>query len=66
MSKRELIVNELDRLPEQDLDWLIGYLHAIHGTQCDAAGRQRAAGVEAARNWFASEEAAAWVELGET
>jgi len=29
MSKRELIVRELDQIPDQDLDKLLAFLHAL-------------------------------------
>ena len=37
IGKRDLIVQELDRLPEQDLDRLLAFLHSLSETHAEAA-----------------------------
>ena len=54
MSKRELIVRELDGLPEQDLDRLLGFLHSIKEDHAESA---------LSKDWLTPEEDAAWASL---
>ena len=63
MSKRELIVRELDRLPEQDLDRLLGFLHSLKEAHAEAAVPTLAAESALAEDWLAPEEDAAWAAL---
>jgi len=63
MSKRELIVRELDRMPDQDLDKLLGFLHLLRETHAEAAVPTLAAESALAKDWLAPEEDAAWSSL---
>lgn len=63
MSKRDLIVQELDRLPEQDLDRLMAFLHALSETHAEAAVPQIAAESSLAKDWLTPEQDAAWANL---
>lgn len=57
MSKRELIVRELDQVPERDLDRLLAVLRSLK----DA--RAAAAMPALAKDWPSPEEDAAWANL---
>lgn len=63
MSKRELIVRELDRIPDQDLDKLLGFLHSLKEAHAEAAVPTLAAESALAKDWLAPEEDAAWASL---
>jgi hypothetical protein len=63
MSKRELIVRELDRLPEQDLDRLLAFLSALKEPHTDAVLPMLAAESALAKDWLTPEEDAAWANL---
>ena len=63
MSKRELIVRELDRLPEQDLDRLLAFLSALKEAHTDAVLPMLAAESALAKDWRTPEEDAAWANL---
>ena len=63
MSKRELIVRELDRLPEQDLDDLLRFLISLRESKIDAAIPMLASESALAKDWLTPEEDAAWARL---
>jgi hypothetical protein len=63
MSKLELIVRELDRLPEQDLDKLLAFVRSLKEAHTETAIPTLAAESALAKDWLAPEEDAAWVNL---
>ncbi len=63
MSKRELIVHVVERLPEQDLDKLLAFLRSITEWYADAAVPVMAAESLLAKDWLTPEEDAAWASL---
>jgi hypothetical protein len=63
MSKREFIVQELDGLPERDLDKLLGFLHSLKESHLEAAVPALAAESALAKDWLTPEEDAAWASL---
>jgi hypothetical protein len=63
MSKRELIVQELERLPEQDLDRLLAFLHALRDASVENSVTTLAAESALAKDWLSPEEDAAWANL---
>jgi hypothetical protein len=63
MSKRELIVQELDHVAEQDLDKLIEFLQTLRDMRPQAAIRTPAAESSLAKDWLTPEEDAAWANL---
>jgi hypothetical protein len=63
MSKRELILRELDHIAESDLDKLLTFARALtegHGN--DAMPRIAAEGA-LAKDWLTAEEDSAWADL---
>jgi hypothetical protein len=63
MSKRELISQELNRLPEQDLDQLLAFLRVLKETHADAEMPALAAESALAKDWLTPEEDEAWANL---
>jgi hypothetical protein len=62
MSKRELIVRELDHIREQDLDKLLAYLRSLKEHAEDTMPAL-AAQSSLAKEWLTPEEDAAWASL---
>ena len=63
MSKREFIAQELERLPEQDLDRLMAFLRSLADAHAEAAVPVAAAESSLAKDWLTPEEDAAWASL---
>jgi len=63
MSKRELIVSELDCIPEQDLDKLLAFLRSLKETHAESRVPALAAESSLAKDWLTPEEDAAWASL---
>ena len=63
MSKREIMVRELNRLPERDLDRLLAFLRAINEHKADSAMPMLAAEASLAEDWLSPEEDSAWADL---
>jgi hypothetical protein len=61
MSKRELIVRQLNDAAEQDLDQLIEFLRTLKESR--AAILTPAAESSLAKDWLTPEEDAAWANL---
>lgn len=63
MSKRELIAQELDRLPDQDLDKLLVFLRSLHEAHSERTVPVLGAESALAKDWLTPEEDAAWRDL---
>ena len=63
MSKRELISQELNNLPEQDLDQLLAFLRVLKETHADGEMPALAAESALAKDWLTPEEDEAWANL---
>jgi hypothetical protein len=63
MSKRELISQELNNLPEQDLDQLLAFLRVLKETHADSEMPTLAAESALAKDWLTPEEDEAWANL---
>jgi len=63
MSTREVIARELERLPEQDLDKLLGFLRSLKDAHAENAVPMLAAESSLAKDWLIPEEDAAWANL---
>jgi hypothetical protein len=63
MSKKELIVRELDHVPEQDLEKLLAFLRALRETHADSEMSAFAAESSLIKDWLSPEEDAAWAGL---
>jgi hypothetical protein len=63
VSTRERIVRELDDLPEQDLDKLLGFLVSLKQSNIETVMPALAAESALAKDWLSPEEDAAWADL---
>lgn len=63
MSKKELIVRELDRVPEQDLEKLLVFLRTLTEGHTDSEMPAFAAESSLSKDWMTPEEDAAWASL---
>ena len=63
ISKRELIADELRRLPEQDLDKLLAFMRSLKESHAEQAVPTLAAESSLAKDWLTAEEDAAWANL---
>lgn len=63
MSTREVIARELEGLPEQDLDKLLGFLRSLKEAHAENAVPTLAAESALAKDWLTPEEDAAWASL---
>ena len=63
MSKKELIVHELEDVPEKDLDTLLQLLRCIKSRGAERADPALLAESSLAKEWLSPEEEAAWADL---
>ena len=63
MSKRELIAQELEHIPEQDLDKLLAFVRLLADAHAEAAVPAMAAESLLAKDWLSPEEDTAWASL---
>ena len=63
MSTREVIVHELERLPEQDLGKLLAFLRSLKEAHAENAAPTLAAESALAKDWLTPEEDEAWANL---
>ena len=63
MSTREVIVHELERLPEQDLGKLLAFLRSLKEAHAENAVPTLAAESALAKDWLTPEEDEAWANL---
>jgi hypothetical protein len=63
MSKRELVVQQIERLPEQDLDRLLAFLRLLSEAHAEKALPMLAAQSALAKDWLTPEEDEAWASL---
>ena len=58
-----MVVRELERLPEQDLDKLLGFLRSLKDSHVENTVPTLAAESALAKDWLTPEEDAAWASL---
>ena len=63
MSKKELIVHELNDIPEKDLDALLRLIRSIKSRSTEQAAPALLAESSLAKDWLSPEEEAAWADL---
>lgn len=63
MSTREVIVRELEKLPEGDLDKLLAFLRLLKDAHAETEAATLAAESALAKDWLTPEEDAAWASL---
>ena len=63
MSKKEIIVRELENVPENDLDALLGFIHSLKSRSAEDATPAFLAESSLSKDWLSPEEEAAWADL---
>lgn len=63
MSKREIIAQKIDGLPDQELDRLLMWLRSGKGASDEQSVAALGAETVLARDWLSPEEHAAWANL---
>ena len=63
MSKKEIIVQELESVPEKDLDALLGFIHSLKSRNAEDAAPALLAVSCLEKDWLSPEEEAAWADL---
>jgi hypothetical protein len=63
MSKKEIIVRELENVPENDLDALLGFIHSLKSRSAEDAAPALLAESSLSKDWLSPEEEAAWADL---
>ena len=63
MSKRETVLVEIARVPEEDLDRLLAYVRALTSDHEEKAIAMLAAESLLAQDWLTPEEDSAWATL---
>ena len=63
MSKKELIVQELEGVPEKDFDALLGFIHSLKSRDAEDAAPALLAEPSLMEDWLSPEEEAAWADL---
>ena len=61
MSKKEIIVRELETVPEKEFDTLLLFIRSLKSANADAAALMAESSLS--RDWLSSEEEAAWADL---
>jgi hypothetical protein len=63
MSKKDIIVQELESVPEKDFDALLGFIRSLKGRNAEDAAPARLAESSLMKDWLSPEEEAAWAGL---
>lgn len=63
MSKKEIIVQELESAPDKDLDALLGFIHCLKSRNAEDAAPALLAESSLRKDWLSPEEEAAWADL---
>jgi hypothetical protein len=63
MSKKEIIVQELQSVPEKDLDALLGFIHSLKSGNAEDAAPAILAESSLRKDWLSPEEKSAWADL---
>ena len=63
MSKKEIIAQELESVPEEDLDALFGFIHSLKSGNAEDIAPALLAESSLRKDWLSPEERAAWADL---
>ena len=63
MSKKQAIVQELESVPEKDLDALLGFIRSLKSGHDEVTSPALLAESSLVRDWLSPEEDAAWADL---
>ncbi|HMC60789.1 MAG TPA: hypothetical protein VKJ01_16485 [Candidatus Solibacter sp.] len=63
MSKKELIVRELEGVPEADFEALLGFIQSLKSRNAEDAAPALLAESSLMKDWLSPEEEEAWADL---
>ena len=63
MSKKEMVLRELQTVPEKDLDALLGFIHSLQSGNGEDPAQAFLAESSLMKDWLSPEEEAAWADL---
>ena len=63
MSKKQIIVQELESVPEKDFDALLGFIRSLKARSGEDAAPALLAESALMKDWLSPEEDAAWADL---
>ena len=63
MSKKDIIVQELESVPERACDALLGFIHSLKSRDAEDAAPALLAESALMKDWLSPEEEAAWADL---
>jgi hypothetical protein len=63
MNKKDLIVQELETVPEKDFDALLGFIHSLKSRNAEDVLPALLAESGLTKDWLSPEEEAAWADL---
>ena len=63
MSKKEIIVRELESVPEEEFEALLHFIYSLKSRNADAAAPALLAESSLMKDWLSPEEEAAWADL---
>ena len=63
MSKKDMIVQELEGVPEKDFDTLLVFIHSLKSRNAEDGAPILLAESSLMRDWLSPEEEAAWADL---
>jgi hypothetical protein len=63
VSKKEIIVQELEGVPEKDFDTLLGFIQSLKSRNAEDAAPMLLAESSLKKDWLTPEEDAAWADL---
>jgi hypothetical protein len=63
MSKKEIIVQELESVQEKDFDTLLVFIHSLKSRNAEDAAPTLLAESSLMKDWLSHEEEAAWADL---
>lgn len=63
MSKKEIVFRELEDVPEEDFDALLGFIHSLKARNSEDAASALLAESSLVKDWLSPEEETAWADL---
>jgi hypothetical protein len=63
MSKKDIIVQELESVREEDFDTSLGFVHSLKCRNAEEAASALLAESSLMKDWLSPEEDAAWADL---
>jgi hypothetical protein len=63
VSKKEIIVRELEGMPDEDFEAVLGFIHSLKYQNAEDGAPALLAESALVKDWLSPEEEAAWADL---